>query len=252
MGINKLTVLLAAFFLSIGIFTGGYSISKGIYLFKKMSRTVTVKGISEMDVKSDLGIWDINYREIGNDLNQIYQQLQHDQQLTVEFLKRQGFTDNEIGTFQLKVEDRFANIYSTEKNNQPRFVVTGGVHVRSTKVEMIQNAVQLSNQLLSQGVPIAFDAGSISPNPSYYYMQLDTIRPKMMSEATKSAKTIADQFAKDANTKLGGVAHASQGVFQIMGRDTSTMSADWNSNQSALGSIDKKVRLVTTIDYLLR
>lgn len=215
---------------------------------------MTVKGISEMDVKSDLGIWEINYREVGNNLNQINQQLTHDQQTVVTFLKQQQFTDNEIEFTGLKVEDRLANVYSqtNDKPDQARYVVTGGIRIRSSHVEQMEKTVPLANTLLDQGVTIAFDSTVVSPNPSYYYMQLDKIRPQMMSEATKSAKTIADRFAADSNSQLGGIQHASQGVFQIMGRDTSTMNADWNSNQNSLGSIDKKVRLVTTIDYQLK
>lgn len=255
MGINKITLMICTLILSIGILGAGLSVGKGMYLIRKMSRTVTVKGISEMDVKSDLGIWEINYREVGNDLGQVNQQLIHDQQLITEFLKQQGFVDTEIDRTQIKVEDRLANIYadaSARNSTQPRFAVTAGLRVRSVKVDLIEKSVQLSDKLLQQGIPVAFDVSSMSPNPSFYYMGLDKVRPQMMSEATKSAKVLADQFAKDSDSDLGGVQRATQGVFQIMGRDTSTMSADWNSNQNALGSIEKKIRLVTTIDYRLK
>ncbi|RDI43784.1 SIMPL domain-containing protein [Aquicella lusitana] len=253
--INKITFVICTIILSIGFLGAGYSIGKGFYLVKKMSRSVTVKGLAEKDVKSDLGIWEINYREVGNDLVQLDQRLQHDQDVVIAFLKKQGFTDDEIGHTQLKVEDRLANIYSqpgTQTTNDQRYVVTAGVRVRSINVDLIQKTVQIANQLLQQGVPLTFDASLLSPNPSFYYTQLDSIRPAMLAEATKSARTVAEQFAKDSDSKLAGIQRASQGVFQIMGRDTSTMSADWNSNQNALGSIDKKVRLVTTIDYRLR
>lgn len=252
---NKIISLLSAFILSIGIFGAGYTIGKSLYLIKKMNRSVTVKGLAEQDVKSDLGIWEISYREVGNDLQQLDQRLQHDQELVIAFLKQQGFSDDEINRTPLKVEDRLANIYNQSNNqnvNEQRYVVTAGTRIRSNKVDLIQKTLQLTDRLLQQGVPLAFDVSSLSPNPSYYYMQLDSVRPQMLAEATKSARTIAEQFAKDSQSKIVGIQHASQGVFQIMGRDTSTMSADWSSNQNALGSIDKKVRLVTTIDYLLR
>lgn len=255
MAINKITLLVCTLLLSIGILGSGYSIGKGMYLIKKMSRTVTVKGLAEQEVKSDLGVWEINYREVGNDLVQIDQRLQHDFEVVVAFLKQQGFSDSEIERTQLKVEDRLANIYSqsaTPNANDQRYVVTTGVRVRSTHVDVIQQTVQMTEKLLQQGVPLAFDVTLLSPNPSFYYTQLDSIRPKMLSEATKSARLIAEQFAKDSKSKLGPIQRASQGVFQIMGRDTSTMSADWNSNQNALGSIEKRVRLVTTIDYVLK
>ncbi|MBV9575941.1 MAG: SIMPL domain-containing protein [Gammaproteobacteria bacterium] len=251
---DKLTRLLGAFILGLGILAAGYSIGKGIYLTKKMSQTVTVKGLAEQNVKSDLGIWEINYKEVGNDLIQLDQKLQHDQQVVSTFLINQGFVQAEIGHTQLRVEDRLANIYnqSAAQNANQRYVVTGGVRVRSTKVELIEKTVQIVDKLLQLSVPLTFDGSLVSPNPSYYFTQLDAIRPTMMAEATKSARMVANQFAQDADAKLAGIQHASQGVFQVMGRDTSTMSADWSSNQNALGSIAKKVRLVTTIDYRIK
>lgn len=255
MNSKKITVLIASVIIGIGLIGSGYNIGRGMYIAKSMSRTLTVKGLAETDVKSDLGIWDINYREVGNDLVQLDQKLKNDQDLIVAFLKEQGFADNEINRFALKVEDRFANIYNqTAGQDAPgqRYVVTGGVRVRSEKVEQIAMAVSSTDKLLQQGVPMAFDASGLIPNPSYYYTGLDAIRPKMMADATKSARSLADQFAKDADCRLAGIQRANQGVFQIMSRDTSTMSSDWNSNESALGTIYKKVRLVTTVDYRLK
>jgi uncharacterized protein len=248
---NKSILLLCTLILSLGIFGGGYSIGRGVALFK--NRTVTVKGLAEQDIKSDLGIWEINYREMGNDLIQLDQRLMHDQEVVVAFLKQQGFTDQEIERVQLKIEDRLANVYQNQEQNTnvQRYVVTAGTRVRSEKVDLMWRTAQILDKLIPQGVPLTFDA-SISPNPSFYFTKLDTLRPSMLAEATQSARMVAEQFAKDSNSRLGGIQHASQGVFQIMGRDTSTMSADWSSNQNALGSIAKKIRLVTTIDYRLK
>lgn len=253
MGYSKTTLLICAFILSIGILGAGYSVGKAVYLIRMMNRTVSVKGLAEQDVKSDLGIWEINFREMGNDLVQIDQQLQKDTDLVINFLKQQGFTNDELDRTQLKIDDRLANIYNqTALSTKQRYIVTSGIRVRSVKVDLIMQTVQTIDKLLQQGVPLAFDVSSLSPNPSYYFTQLDTVRPVMMAEATKSARTVAEQFAKDSGTQLIGIQRANQGVFQIMGRDTSTMSADWNSNQNALGSINKRVRLVTTIEYQLK
>lgn len=254
MAIKKPSFVLCAIILGIGFIGAGFSIGRGMYLVKKMSRTATVKGIAERDVKSDLGIWEINYREIGNDLVQLDQKLQHDREMVVAFLKEQGFTDAEINRSSLKVEDRLANVYNqtSSSSTDQRYVVTAGTRVRSAQVELIQKSVDLTDKLLQAGVPLAFDVSGLSPNPSFYFMGLDAIRPAMMADATKSARSVAEQFAKDSDCDLDGIQRASQGVFQIMSRDTSTMSADWSSNESALGSIYKKVRLVTTLDYRLK
>jgi hypothetical protein len=253
---NKSATILSALIISLGIFGSGIFIGKGFSHSKLLNRTVSVKGISERDVKSDLGIWEIDYREISGNLIDVNKKLQHDQELVTAFLKQRGFTDQELSVRPVKVEDRLANVYSEQSTNaaaaNARYVVTSGVRVRSTRVELIQQASTLSNALLEQGISLTFEGGSVSPNPSFYFTKLDKIRPEMMAEATRSAYTVAAQFAVDSNSKLKGISRANQGVFQIMSADSSTLSADWSSSESALGSIDKKVRLVTTIEYRLR
>lgn len=256
MEMNKRTAsVICALIIGLGVFGAGYSIGKSFYLVKKLNRMVTVKGLAEQDVKSDLGIWEINYREIGNDLIKLNTKLQQDEVVVTTFLKQQGFVDQEIDRTQYRIEDRLANVYGqapSQAASDQRYVVTAGIRIRSGKVDIIQKSAQMVDQILQQGVALTFDSMNVSPNPSFYYTKLDAIRPAMLAAATKSARTVAEQFAKDSGSDLGGIQRASQGLFQIMGRDTSTMSADWNNNQNALGSIDKKVRLVTTIDYQLR
>lgn len=252
---NKVIYLISAIVISLGIFGAGYSVGKALYLSKILNREVTVKGLAERDVKSDLGIWEIDYREVGNNLIDLNKQLQHDQGIVLAFLKQHSFTDQEIEAQPVKVEDRLANVYSqpgSAQGSTERYIVTSGLRIRSTRVDLIQAVTQLTGTLLQQGVPLAFDTNTSNPNPSYYFTKLDSIRPDMLAETTRSARLVAEQFAKDSDTQLAGIQHASQGQFQIMGRDTSTLSADWSSNQSALGSIDKKVRLVTTLDYRLK
>ncbi len=254
---SKSAAMISALVLSLGIFGAGFVIGKALYKARLMNRIVTVKGIAERNVKADLGIWELNYREISNNLIDANKRLQHDQELVVAYLKQHGFTDQEINTQPVKVEDKLANAYNQQNStpadaNTNRYVATSGVRVRSAHVDMIQQNYLASSVLLQQGVPLAFESSSVSPNPSYYFSGLDKIRPEMMAEATRSARTVAEQFASDSDSSLGNIQRAAQGVFQVMDADSSTLSSDWNSNESALGTINKKVRLVTTIDYRLR
>lgn len=242
--------------IGIGLLGCGFFIAKAVYKAKAVDRFVTVKGIAERDVKADLGIWEIDYREVGPNLANVDTQSQHDQQLVVDFLEKNGFAPSEIELRPTKVNDLLADPYNQQSNNPQaisrRYIVTGGVRVRSAQVDLIQKVNQMSSSLLQQGIALSFnDVTDLNPNPSYYFTQLDAIRPSMLADSTHSARVIADQFALDSNSHLGGIRHASQGVFQIMGRDSSTQSSNWSDNQSALGTINKKIRLVTTLDYYL-
>jgi hypothetical protein len=60
----------------------------------------------------------------------------------------------------------------------------------------------------------------------------------MVEEATKNAREVAVKFAQDSHSKLGKIKNASQGLFSIQSRDSSTPYI-------------KKVRVVTTVEYYL-
>jgi hypothetical protein len=67
----------------------------------------------------------------------------------------------------------------------------------------------------------------------------------MIAEATARAREAAEQFAHDSHSEIGGIREANQGVFEILPRD----QAPGISEES---QIVKTVRVVSTIDYLLR
>jgi hypothetical protein len=60
----------------------------------------------------------------------------------------------------------------------------------------------------------------------------------MIDEATRNARTAAEKFAKDSDSKLGKIKMATQGVFSIEDRDENTPYI-------------KKVRVVTNVQYFL-
>jgi hypothetical protein len=245
-----LSALILGVTLGSGIFGAGYYIGKAVLLSRQASRIVTVKGLAQRDVKADLAVYEIDYREIGGDLTELHSRLERDQLIVMAFLKDHGFTDAEFGPTPIKLEDKVANAYQNGAGLIPnqRYVLTGGMRVRSTKVDAIQQINQLAGTLLQQNVPLTLDGSGLGYNPSYYFTQLDQIRPQMLAEATHSARLVAEQFAKDAETELNGIQRASQGIFQVMGRDSSAES----SGDGGMNAIDKKVRLVTTLDYRLK
>ena len=66
----------------------------------------------------------------------------------------------------------------------------------------------------------------------------------MLEQATKNAAAAAAEFAKASDSRVGNIRHASQGVFSILPRE---QGADGSESQS----IDKTVRVVSTVEYWL-
>ena len=66
----------------------------------------------------------------------------------------------------------------------------------------------------------------------------------MLEEATKNARDAALEFAKSSHSKVGKIHQANQGVFSILPRDDT-------ANAIASQQINKKVRVVSTVEYFL-
>ena len=117
----------------------------------------------------------------------------------------------------------------------------------TTKVDVVREASQMTGALIRQGVVLdgrPIESGAA--NPAYLFTRLTDIRPAMLAQATKSARALAQQFATDTNSHLGAIRRATEGVFQVMSRD-----GEAPNTAEERASIEKKLRLVSTIDYYL-
>lgn len=228
-------VILGAF-LCIGLIILGYLLSSGAVKIKGMDRTVTVKGLAEREVSANVAIWPIKFNEVNNDLNRLYSEIQKKSELIVDFLKKNGFPDNEISISQPAILDRQAQSYGDTSKIKFRFTATTTITVCTEKTSNVMEAMKKVVELGRYGIVIS---GQDYQNKSeFLFTDLNRIKPEMIEEATKNAREVAIKFAKDSNSKLGKIKKARQGQFSIRNRDSSTHHI-------------KKVRVVSTIEYFL-
>ena len=221
--------------LAIGLIILGTQIQKGINNFVEKDRIVTVKGLAEMEVPANKVTWPLMYKEVGNDLTALYNRINATNTTIVEFLKKKGITEEEISINAPEIIDMQAERYVGE-NKTYRYNVTTVITVTSAKVDLVRSLISEQSELLKQG--IAITGGDYRYQIQYDYTSLNEIKPKMIEEATKNAREAALKFAKDSDSELGKIRRASQGQFSIDNRDANTPYI-------------KRIRVVTTIDYLL-
>ena len=106
----------------------------------------------------------------------------------------------------------------------------------------MNQAYQDSGRLLEQNVALITEQNQ--PPVDYIFTGLNDIKPAMIEEATREARAGAEQFAKDSGAQVGGIKTASQGVFQILPRDSD------NSYQERQYRY-KTVRVVSTLQFYL-
>lgn len=230
------TAVICGILLSAGLFLLGTEVKQGLNSISDNQRVVTVRGLSEREVKANKVTWPIVSKEVGNDLPTIYSNIERTNAAIVSFLKSNGLTDAEIAVNAPQVLDLQADRYSS--NNMPfRYNVTNVVVVTSSKVDKIRELIEKQTELLKQGIAIV--AGDYQYQTVYEFTGLNAIKPEMIADATKNARQAANKFAEDSESELGKIKTASQGQFSIEDRDQYTPYI-------------KQVRVVSSIQFYLK
>jgi hypothetical protein len=225
--------VVAAAVLALGLVAAGWFAARGMTQLRTGDRYVVVKGSAEKIVDADLVVWPLPHTVGGNDLAEVQRQLDANTDAIRRFFIEAGFKADEIVVSPPRLEDRWAYAYGDSRPPE-RYRYSTTVSLRTGDVARALAAVRRSGALVAQGVLIG--EGSA---PDFDYTRLNDIKPALIAEATAAARDSAVQFAKDSNSRLGGIRSANQGVVTISDRDQSSPQV-------------KRVRVVTTVEYFLR
>jgi len=237
--------------LSIAILVGFVLLGRSMERFRKEDRFVTVKGFSEREVKSDLAVWSIYIRIPGNDLSEGSKATELAKEQIFGFLKKNGIAADEILQKEIQVSDRQANEYGPENaSSKYRYVISKLIQVRSSNVDTVLKVSQMADELVKSGVTMAPNNDWQNNGVRFMFKGLNKIKPEMLAEATRNARTAAVEFTKESGTELGKMRKASQGLFTVVDRDVPS-SAQGESGYFLTGITDlyKRVRVVVSVDY---
>ena len=226
-----IAVALMAGLLLLGVF-----ISNGLGKIVDSDRFVTVKGLAEREVMANKVTWTIPYYCVSNDIQELYNNLEYNQNYIIDFLVDNGIEVKEIYTSTPSISDRLAGQYAPERLEY-RYDASSSITVSTSKVETVMELMGQEFQLMKDGISIGSEYGSGS-SATFEFTDLNKIKPEMIEEATRNAREVAMKFAEDSESELGGIKNAYQGQFSIDSDETTPQI--------------KKVRVVTTVDYILK
>jgi uncharacterized protein len=122
------------------------------------------------------------------------------------------------------------------------YTVKQRMSLRTTDIKKAESAIKRQFDLVKQGVELEEGSGM-----AFTYTKLNAIKAPMIAEATKDARKSAEQFAQDSGTDVGSIKAATQGYFEVTGRDGDGNGGEWGVSDTPY----KKVRVVTTVEYYL-
>ncbi len=240
---SSLSRIIAGGLVGLGVAAGGLLAGQSLVESRLGFRVVTVKGLSEREVKANLGFWPIRFVTTGPTLEDARAQLENSEKAVKGFLAGNGFTDQDMSVQNIQVEDRMAGYNAQGTPAESRFVLTEDFLVRSTEVDKLQASARMIGDLLKSGV--VFSADAYNAGPSFVFTQVNDLKGEMLTEATRRAKEAADKFASESGARVGDIQSANQGIIEIS-------PAIEIPNDRPEKQVMKKVRVVTTITYFLK
>lgn len=227
-----LGILLAA-----GLAVFGIQMGRAVQRGREFDRYLTVKGLSEREVKADLAIWPIRCEVTAPDLGALKGEMERARGQVRDYLLAQGVSAEEIALGLPLITDREDERIQYNREELARYKAVVVLVVRSAKVDVVKKAIQGADTLLGSGVALV--RNEYGDKPEFLFTDIGSVKPAMIAEATANARAAAEKFAQDSRAEVGTIRRATQGVMEIEDRDAATPEV-------------KTVRIVTTIDFFLR
>jgi hypothetical protein len=217
----------------LGLAVAGYLVAQALYSARATDRFVTVKGLSERQVPADLALWPIVFTVTADDLEALQGRIGASE-ATIRAFLAPSFQDGEISTTVPQITDR-EGMYQPNAPPVDRYQAQGAVVVRSGDIEATRRMMSRAGELVKQGVALV---RSYELQPQFLFTALDQVKPEMIAEATRDARSAAEQFAEDSGSRVGAIRKAQQGYFSVEDRDPFSPEV-------------KTLRVVTTIEFFL-
>ena len=97
--------------LGLGIALAGWFVGDGFIKGRSGDRYVTVKGVSEREVKADIALWPLRFVATDDDLGNAQKSIKRSHEKILSLLERHGIKSSQAEVQRLEVNDRLAELY---------------------------------------------------------------------------------------------------------------------------------------------
>ena len=224
------------YFLGICLVIASIVISLGFSSINPKEASVSVRGLAQREVNADLAVWQLSFGLGDNNLENLQKSIKEKSEIVSLYLKDKGLNEHDFSVLSPSITNNLLDPYINQEKMQYIYIAKLNFLIRTDKISAVKKANEGLLELVDKGIAIKQDYEN---KINYEFTKLNDIKPEMIALATKNARKAAEQFAKDSNSNLGKIKHATQGLFSI--------------ENAATGLEERKiVRVVTQIQYLLK
>ena len=236
--------LLAGLFLATGLCLASLVLARAWTRIAE-SQVVNVTGSARKNVRSDLVVWNAGFSVDAPTLLEAQQKLRADHAKVAAFFSKRGIASfvaspvqiHEITARQKNTED------DTVTNVRVGYRLSQSIEVRSDDVERLPRLASDSSELLQEDV--AFVSGGFA----FIYTKAGDAKIEMMAEATKDARSRAEQIAQQGGGAIKELRSARMGVVQINPLYSGATSWEGNNDTS---SLEKTITATVAATFTLR
>jgi hypothetical protein len=229
--------------LAFGLIAAAGAIAKA-FVASRSESGIRVKGFAATDLESDLATWSARITARATTLPEAYARLEQSAARLQAFVGSAGFPDSTwvlsaVSTGEVKRRDKDGNL----TNEIEAYELSQKLSVRSERVWEVYDLSRNATSLIREGIDIkSFD-------PDYVSTQIEAVKLALLEQATANARERAETLARGSGGAVGELLSASQGVFQIVPRNSTSVS-DYGSYDTS--TIAKTVKAVVTLDFTVK
>ncbi len=209
------------------------------------SQIINVTGSARKNVRSDLVVWRSSFSVEAPTLVEAQQKLRNDYAKVAAFFSKrghEGFAASPVQITELTARQRHEDDDTVSKV-RVGYRLTQSVEVQSEDVDQLPRLAGDSSELLQQGV--AFMSGGFD----FIYTKAGDAKVEMMAEATKDARSRAEQIATQGGRRLKELRNARMGVVQINPLHSSSTSWEGNNDTS---SVEKTIVATISATFAMK
>jgi hypothetical protein len=235
---RSITVIAASLIMALAV--GGGLVKVGAGFAARTDNGITVTGSAKTTATADNVVWTLNValssplvadavKKVGSDVDAVTQYL------TKGGISKDALTLGSVSTY--------ANEEWQNGNNTGRILsyrASRDITVRTSDVQLVYKLSQGIGSLLQNGVNVN------NYGPQYYISTLSDLRPQLLEDAMKDAKTRAVAITKAVGGSVGAVQSVKSGVFQVTTPD-STMVSDGGAYDTS--TIEKTVTSTVSVTF---
>jgi hypothetical protein len=238
---RSITVIAASLIMALAV--GGGLVKVGAGFASRTDNGITVTGSAKTTATADNAVWTLNVALSRPLVADAVKKVGSDVEAVTEYLTKGGIPADAL---TLGAVSTYANEEWQNGNNTGRILsyrASRDITVRTNNVQLVYTLSQGIGSLLQTGINVN------NYGPQYYISTLPDLRPQLLEEAMKDAKTRAVAITKAVGGSVGAVQSVKSGVFQVTTPD-STMVSDGGAYDTT--TIEKTVTSTVSVTFAVK